>query len=371
MRALLHETMSGEPVTELRFAEASWSSGVCRSDEVSATLPGNLGRELYHYRVPRKFTVTIAEDDGRVRGAGVLSLPSAKTDRDGKHQLVFPGVGIESIFERRYVLPPNYWPIVDSGGFPIPARDTRYVGVEYGTMMKRLYAQAVSHPGGQLPVVWEPDRAGAHEKSWAASDGKGVQEAVEDISQLAEGVEWDWVPHLDENDRLTWSLITGTDAEPELASSYVHTWQAGGTDPGIRNLEDKISPEFMCQTAIFAGGKEADGIMLARATGSDLIDAGIPLSEIWDTSHSSVSRQETLNGWAQKRLSEGSTPTAYWSFDVRSDRAIALRHGDWCDIDVYKHWSIPDGSYRRRIVEVSGSTDPEWLSVVAAGALTW
>lgn len=371
MRALLHETLSGEPVTELEIKDCSWSTGICREDTLSVTSPGYTGRDLHPFMVPRKFTLTLLEDDGRVRASGLLGIPEGGSDDDGAHQVTFPARGVESYFERRYVLPYPYWPLIDSEGYPLASRDTRIVGVEYGTMMKRLYQQALEHPGAELPVMWEPDRRGTREKEWAAVDGKPVQEAVEDISNLLGGVEWDWVPVVDDSDRLSLAFVTGTDADPEVTSSFWHTWQAGGYVPDLRALSVKISPEFMASTAIFMGGKDDDRVMAARATSLDLIVAGVPMTEIWDSSNSSVSQQATLDGWAGKQIAEGQAPVQYWSFEVRADRANGLRHGDWCTVEVADHWLIPDGSYARRVVEVSGDAESAWLGVTVAGELSW
>ena len=371
MRAIVHETISGEPVTEMPFSSTSWSSGICRSDSVSVTVPGYTGLNLYQFMVPKKFTLTLVEDDGRVRGAGPLGIPEGSTDKDGLHKVSLEGRGIESIFERRSVLPYPYWPLVDSGGFPLSSKNTRITGVEYGTMMQMLYQQAVSHPGAGLPISWEAPRAGTREKEWSAVDGKPVQDAVDDISQLIGGVEWDWVPTVDENDRLTWAFVTATDADQELSSEFVHTWQSGGSLPDIADLTVKVSPEFMVSTAVFTGGKDEDRVMVARSMSDTLINAGVPPIDVWDSSHSSVSDQATLNQWASKRIDEGQAPVQYWGFKVRADRALGLRHGDWATVEVSDHWLIPDGPYPRRVVEVSGTHENEWLSVVVAGELSW
>ena len=371
MRVLLHETMTGDFVTELEYSEVSWSTGVCRADDVKVMTPAYISRDWYQYAIPRKFTISVIDDDGRTRAAGVLGIPRGTANDEGLPSVEWPGTGVESIFERRKILPYPYWPLVDTAGYPITARDTRITGVDYGTMMKRLYLQAMSHPGGELPVAWQANRAGTREKGWAAVDGKGVQEAIADISELEGGVEWDWVPNVDDNDRLSWSFLTATDAAQELTSAFEHTWQSGGTEPDVRELEWKVSPEFMCSTAIFTGGKDDDRVMIARAASDTLIAAGIPLSEVWDSSHSSVSVQSTLDGWAQKTHDEGQAPVQYWSFDVRAERAASLRHGDWCTVDVEDHETIPDGVYPRRIIEVSGTHDSEWLSVTVAGELSW
>lgn len=371
MRVLLHETMTGEPVVEIGYQAASYSIGVCRPDEVTVDIPGYTGQNWYQFLVPRKFTLTVIDDDRRVLAAGVLGLPEGKTDDDGNHLIGLPGTGIECLYERRHVLPVGYWPLVDALGYPIKARDTTISGVDYGTIMKRLYQQAMNHEGGYVPSVFMPDRPGTRERTYVAVEGKPVQDAVQDLAEVIGGVEWDWVPVIDESDRLTFHLITGTDDVPEISSTFWRSWQSGGSDPDIRGLNFKISPEFLAQTAIFMGGKDEDRVMASRRTGSGLVNAGVPLCEVWDTSHTSVSRQATLDGWAQARYDEGQAPIQYWTFEARADSAVGLRAGDWCSIGVFDHWAIPDGAYDRRVVEVSGSADSDWIGVVVAGVVSW
>ncbi|MEV8336969.1 hypothetical protein [Leucobacter sp. NPDC077196] len=374
MRVILHETRSGEPLRELSFSAVTWSTAVCAADDVSVTVPGftRAAEGLRGLIVPKKMTVTVSDEDGRCLAAGIIGIPEAGEDDDGSPSVTVPGSGPEqAIFERRHVLPYPYGSLVDQQGYPDPRYDTRLSGIEYGTMMKRLYQQAMRHPGGELPVVWESDRGGTRQRGWYAVDGKPVQEAVRDLSELLGGVEWDWVPTLDESDRLRWAFRTGADASPEITSAFWHSWSQGGKSPDIRRLREKVSSEFLASTAVFTGGKDEDRVLVSQRTDPTLINAGFPLMEVWDTSHSSVSEQATLNGWRDARLAEGQTPILYWSFDVRADRAVAIRKGDWCTIDIEDHWWIPDGTYTRRVIGVSGSADDDWLGVTVAGEASW
>lgn len=372
MRVILHETVSGNYVDELDFLSASWSTGICRADSVTVSAAAYLGKYLRPYMVPGKFTLTLVTDDGVVRASAVLGKPEAQTDDvTGNNVIEFPGNGVETLFRKRHVLPANFWPLIDSQGYPISSRDTYVENVEYGTMMKRLYQLGTNKIGSELPLSFEPDRVGTRRKGWTAVDGKPIQDAVEDISELVEGVEWDWVPILDDNDNLTWHLSTGTDSTIEITSDFVHTWQSGGEYPDIKNFSSSVSPEFMNSVSIFSGGKDGDRVMFSRETSVDLAAAGIPYIEVWDTSHSSVSEQSTLDGWAKKSLEEGSAPVEYWGFDVRVDSAPNLRHGDWCTLEMLDHWLIPDGSYPRRIIEVRGTDKEDWYQVTVAGELSW
>lgn len=373
MRVLLNETITGDPVKELQFSSASWSTGICTTDTTDITLPGYIGQDLYQYLVPGKYVATIQEDDRRVRAAGILSIPETRTEKNGIHNVSYPGMGPERVFEKRVILPYPYLPLVNAAGYPIPSKNTTLSGVDYGTMMKKLYQQSMTHPDGSLPTTWQPDRSSTTSESqtWQAVDGRGVQEAVSGLSQLVNGPEWDWVPSIDENDRLSWSFVTGTESEPELTQGFWHTWQSGGEDPSIDDLQVSISPEFMAHTAIFTGGKDQDRVMIESVTNPDMVGLGIPLIQVWDSSNSSVADPATLRGWAEARLADGSAPAQYWSFKVRDKHAFSLRKGDWCTIDVYKHWILPDGQYGRRIVNVSGGSDSEWLNVTVAGVMEW
>ena len=373
MRAILHDVITGEPLRELQVTKLDWSTGVCRPDEVTATIPGYTSDSagLRNLIVPRKHAISVVRDDWVCIAAGIIGRPRATAADDGTPAIEVPCRGIESVFERRVVLPYPYGPLVDAGGYPDARYDTRIDGVDYGTMMQRLYQQAMAHPGGAFPVAWEAARPGTREKIWAAVDGKGVQDAVEDISQLLGGVEWDWAPCVDELDRLSWALITGTDALQEITSAYWHDWTSGGESPALRGLTESTSPEFMASTAFFTGGKDDDRVLVSRQHDQTLIAAGFPLAEIWDSSHSTVSEQATLDGWAKGALADGQAPVQFWEAEVRADRAAGLRHGDWCTIEVLDHWWIPDGIYERRIVEVSGDAESEWLGITIAGMQGW
>ncbi len=373
MRVLLHETRTGEPLAELPAAEFSWSTGVCRPDEITVAFPGYVEsvRGIRNLVVPRKTAVSVVREDGVCLAAGVVGIPATTNADDGVPQLEIPARGIETLFEKRIVLPYPYGSLIDAAGFPDPRYDTRLTGLDYGSMMRALYLQAIAHPGGGIPLSVEPPRGGTRERTWNAVDGKSVQEAVEEISQLDGGVEWDWVPRVDGNDALSWALVTAPENEPELASPFAHDWFAGGSDPAIRGLTEKVSPEFMCSTVFFTGGKNDDRVLISRKQNPALIAAGFPLTEIWDSSHSTVSDQRILDGWAEGAISDGSAPVQLWNFDVRADRAAGLRHGDWCAIDVRDHFWIPDGLHQRRVVEVSGTQDENWLGVAVAGMQGW
>lgn len=384
MRLLLHETLTGEFVTEVPFTKVSASSGVGRADTVTVEVPGYTDFPIWQYLIPRKYTLTPVFEDGYCPAAAVAGMPEAETDKDGINKVTLQGQGIESVFERIPVLPAPFWPLINSNtGRPIVTRDTMLSGFDYGTIMKRLYQQALGHFGMPTHLRFEADRAGTRQKTFIATDGKPVQEAVNDVSNLLGGVEWDWKPTVDTRDNLTIDLVTADDTIQELIVGITYQWNSSGNDPDIGPITITVSPEFFCSTAIFMGGKggtdgagtDGNRVLASRALNSEIVDKGVPAHFVWDTSHSSVSDQSTLDGWAARRALEGGAPVQYWKFKVRASSAPGLRHGMMVDLLIEDHWFIPDGVYSRRVVEISWSTetysDPEWFDVVVAGELAW
>lgn len=371
MRVILHETLTGNFVDELEFVSVTASNGVCRPDSVRVKLPGYTGEDLYQYMIPRKYSLTVVDDYGYVTACGVLGIPTGDTDDDGINYVTMSGTGIESVFARQPILPYPYWPLVNDEGYPITSKDTVITGVEYGTMMKRLYQQAVQHPGMELPVVFEADRVGTRQNSYSAVDGIMVQNAVDNITRYVNGIEYDWVPVLDSNENLKFHLKTGTDSSQEITPNEAFTWNHGGSDPDIRGLSVQVSPEFMVSTAVFTGGKEDDRVLLGRSVNPDISTQNIPAATLWDSSHSSVSDVDTLSTYADKAILEGEAPVQYWSFDVRNDRSVGLRGGTYCYILVEDHWLLPNGMYPRRVLSVEHSSDDSYARVTVAGEMTW
>lgn len=373
MRVLVHDTVTGRFVTELQYVDYSYSTAVRTEDSVTVQVPGYTAesRGLAGVLTPRKMSISVSDEDRKVMAAGVLGVPEFASDDDDMNKIAVPSRGIESLYEKRFVLPYPYGRLVDANNRPVSQYNTTFRNVDYGTMIKKLYEQAMSHPNGGVRHTFEPDRPGSREKAWSAIEGKPVQDAVEDISDLLGGVEWDWVPTLDEEDNLTWNLVTGRDDQPEIISEYLHTWQLGGRRPDLKGWKGKTSPEFMTSSTFFTGGKDEDEVMVAQHHDPTLLNAGFPLTEEWDSSHSSVSVQATLEDWSESRLAQGQAPIQYWSFDLRRSSARGLRHGDLCEIEARNHWALPDGTYTRRVMEVSGSSKSEWLSIVVAGEMEW
>ena len=66
------------------------------------------------------------------------------------------------------------------------------------------------------------------------------------------------------------------------------------------------------------GGRSADTVLVSRAYDPALVDLGFPLMEITDSSHSSVSVQATLDGYAAANVAGGRRPAEVWAFNTKA-----------------------------------------------------
>lgn len=368
MRVLLFETRSGAPLCDLPVSGFSCDTGILASDRIEFAIPASSAftreSDLRGLLVPLKHAVALIDEsvEGQriVAAAGpIVSVKANESGGSGLWSVV--AVGPERLLEVRHVRMFPGWPLVDAAGLPSGAFDVSLSGLEYGTIMKRLVAESEKWAGGDLPLVYEPDRVGTRVRNYAAIDGKPVLEALDELADLEGGVEYDFRPVIDDLDRVSWEFRTGTDADLSLIGSDSLVWNLGGARQDVRGYERSVSPADVATEAVFSGGKDDDRVLFARAVESALVEDGWPRVEVWDSSHSSVSEVATLQGWAARRISG---PLETVSLDVRAEAAFGLRHGDLVQLAAAGHWDLPDGEYSVRVLSVARSSDsPGWVSV--------
>lgn len=367
MRALLFETLTGKPVIDLERTEWSFDTGILAPDQVKITVPGYTPRsrsmDMRSLLVERKYSVALVDESVAgatvVAAAGPIISAPAMQDDDGKDVWKVTCGGPERAIESWHVRKFPGWPLIGSDGKPNGAHDMNLSGLEYGTIMKRLLQEGMKFPGGSMPFTFEPDRAGSRQHAYAAVDGKPVLEALDDLADLINGVEYDFVPDINDRDEMSWRFVTGTDAAREVVAHDHLLWNIGGARQDVRAYER--TPQAGFTDAVFTGGKEKDKVMAARSTDAALLADGFPRRELWDSSHSSVSIQATLQAWADGALSGRADRI---EFEVRAERAHGLRHGDVVTLAAQGHHDLADASYELRVLSVSRSSgSPDWVGV--------
>lgn len=369
MRALLFETRTGNPVVDLECTAWSCDTGILAPDKIDLTVPAYTRRaramDMRGLLTPFKYSVALVDETVRgdrvVVAAGPIVQVVTNQDDDGSGTWKVMCYGPERLLEYRHVRLHPGWPLVDTLGLPTGTYDMNFTGLEYGTIMKRLVAESEKWVGGDLPIMFEADRAGTRERNFAAIDGKPVTDALDEIADLENGVEYDFHPVINDVDEVSWVFRTGTDTVRTISGALVPVWNLGGVAQDVRGYERTLSPDAVATGTVFTGGKDNDRVMVAAATDSTLTDDGWPRVEVWDSSHSSVSVQDTLQGWADGRLSG---PTERVKFDVHRDQAHRLRHGDQVMLQAQGHWDMPDGETWWRVLSVSrSSSTPDWVGV--------
>lgn len=370
MRALLFETRTGNPVIDLEMSEWSYDTGILAPDKLDVTVPAYTKRsrslDLRALLVRDKFSVALVDESVQgqrvVVAAGPIVQPTPQEDADGNNSYKVSCRGIERLLEWRGVRLFPGWPLLDSKNKPTGTYDQTFLNVQYGTIIKQLVEESEKFPGGDLPIIYELDRIGVHARTaYAAIDGKPVLEAIDQVADLADGVEYDFQPVIDEFDNITYKLVTGTDAARIVTGDRFPVWNLGGRMPDIRNYQRDPDASPVVTDTVFAGGKDDDKVMLARAFDHAPLSDGFPRAELWDSSHSTVSVQSTLQSWANGAL--GGMPDRI-SFDVLAKHAHGVRHGDVGELAAQGHWDLPDGVYSVRVLSVGrNSSDPDWVSI--------
>lgn len=370
MRALLFETRTGNPVIDLETTEWSYDTGILAPDVLSVTVPAYTERsqslDLRDLLVKDKHAVALIDESVEgvktVVAAGPIVTPSPQEDPGGKHAYVVKCRGWERLLEWRQVRLYPGWPLIGGDRKPTGTYDQTLEGLSYGTIMKRLIQESEKWVGGDLPVVYEADRAGVHERSlYEAVDGKQVLEALDQLADLSDGVEYDFLTVCDEFDRISVHFLTGTDTGRVIAGPVERVWNLGGANPDIRGYERIPDPAPIVTDSVFTGGKDGDAVLLARAQDHAPIDDGFPRAELWDSSHSHVTVQATLQSWADGAL--GGVPDQI-NFDVRAKQAHGVRHGDRGLLCAQGHWDLPDWDYPVRVLSVGRkSSDPDWVQI--------
>src|SRR5690606_30618951 len=112
-----------------------------------------------------------------------------------------------------------------------------------------------------------------------------------------------------------WVFETGSVGKPVLASATTHLWDISRPESVAFGLHIDQDANDLASLAWATGGREDDTVVVSRSYDPALIDAGYPLLETSDTSHSSVSRQATLDGHTAALLD--SRPFETWSLVVK------------------------------------------------------
>lgn len=334
-RYILGNLRTGRRILDLPVLTGPWDVRLNTAGSITCTVdmndPDVQRLDLRNTSTPAQTFLGVVEGD-KIMEAGPIWTRTYSRDT---RILELGAKGLASYFDFRLILPllaktlpVDQWTVevpdpADPGStivVPNPLLATMVDGVSLGTRAKRLIQQARLWTGGNLPIVFQADEAADRTKTYNAIDFKSVLEAIEDIANMENGPEFDFMPRFTA-DQLgaEWLFRTGTEAQPLITSTAVPLWDVTRPESPVSNLQVDEDGSKLRSLAWQQGGKQDDDVLVARAYDSTLVDANYPLMESIDTSHSTVSEQATLDGYAAANVEAGRRAQEIWSFTAKAN----------------------------------------------------
>lgn len=337
---ILCNLRTGRRIQNLPVLKGSWDDRLGATESIEVTLDMNdpdvreLG--LRNSATPAQAALCAVENGVIVAGGPIWTHDYSRDNATIK----LGAKGMASYFDHRLILPllartigMDQWTIPDPADpektIANPALSTTINGVSLGTIAKRLVQQARLWTGGEVPVVFQDDELnttllsdGTFEstRTYLGVDFKSVLEAIEQISQTENGPEINFLPRFTADSLgVEWLFQTGTTAQPLITSNASLSWSITAPDSPVSKFETHHDSSGMGSLSWWTGGRQADDVIVSRAYDPKLIDAGYPLLERVDTSHSTVSVQSTLDSYAAADVAMASRPTEIWSFTVQAN----------------------------------------------------
>ncbi|WP_025159394.1 hypothetical protein [Leifsonia aquatica] len=365
------ETMTGTVLREFVPSSGSWKARVNEPETVDVQLdlsdPQIAAMDWRNLGTPWKHSIAV-DEGGRLYGG-----PIQPHDYTPGEPLQIVARGIRALTARRTVLPPAALtqPLVSADGSPNTALDTNLSGLDFGSIGRFLVWQMCQWPGSGLPIVFEDPRAGTRVRNYAAVDLKNIDEALAQLSGVERGPDFAFRLRWRPDGKLEWVMTSGTEASPLLIGPNPPQWDVNASRTSGADLAVKTNPAQMGALSWATAGRGDDKVMMSRAYDPALTNAGVPLLELVDNSHTSVEFQDTLDGYARAGLRTGGRPSEFWSFKASLLSTPWLRdfyEGDYCDIFIQDDPYLPPTPARRRILELSGDDEGLWVSITCGEA---
>lgn len=377
MRVIATEIVGGKRIVDVPFTEGSYEDTLNGIGSLSCTVP------LYDSEVAELLLRVTAAPTRTLLGLLVndrfqqLGPVWKHSYSRNKRQLKLSAANSWSYWNYRALLALNAdsTSLLLADGSPNPATNFNVSDLDLGTIAKRAVQAMNDRPGQYLPMVYEADRTGTNERNILGADLKIGGSFLTDLTNVENGpdIRFDgrWNAKRDGVEIL---MRTGTAAEPRLfQSGPPHRWDFSVKDSTIRNLEIEIDGQSMADVVYTTGGRTDDKVIMDRQYNANFRKQGYPRMDLVDTSHSSVVRLSTLAGHGRENIRQSSLPRNFISFEVRAD-AVPLageyQVGDYCELIIDGDPYLPKGTYRRRIVQLSGNLTGKWVKITT-GDTEW
>lgn len=352
-RAYLAHTMDGRKGQQLDISAGSASIQLNAIEDISVTASVSSldGVERSWWSPWSGALIVSLEDDygpERVIAAGPITRPLKQDRAAGTVTITARGIG--ALFEKREALAEDYGPGDEAA---LKRSVLSWSGVDLGTMVGRLITQATQKRLGWAPIVVPSERAGTRVRTYEGFNlaNIGVWKLIQEITEVIGGPDVmlrpRWVS--DDQDRVEWVLVTGTEAQPTIPQERVTVWDATAVDSPVASIDVVSSADALANRVYATGAGEGAGTAVVIAQTPELPDH-MPLLEAVvsgsDTESTALLAERARAGLV-------SQPTEQLSLTVHNHQLapFGIWHvGDAVDVECEGWLSIPDGTHRQRLI---------------------
>jgi hypothetical protein len=358
---IIGDLRTGRRLSAVRVTKGPWAVGIGGPGTVSVTVsladPDIRALDLRSAASVGKAYLAVVENDTILEAGPIWTHNYRKSDRT----LQLNAAGLWTYFDHRVLMR-----MLAAGEVPQDG-DTYLENLSWGTIAKRLVQQARTFTGAEIPIVFQPDEAGGVTATYSGADLRLVGDALQDIAAQDGGPEIEFTPEwTDDRKGIHWRLRTGTTAQPQLASKTTHRFDYSVEKRTVSDLEVAVDGSKLVGRGWTTGGRSSSVALFGQHINTALTDRGYPFLEVVDSSHSTAETQEDVDGFAKELARVGSKPTEFWTFKARADAvplAGSYRPGDSCSVHMANDDYIPDGDYARRITDIAGDEQGDWIKV--------
>jgi hypothetical protein len=365
---LIADTRTGAVVRELPVAPntvPAWSRGVNARGRLIADIPvytDMIGRAELREMLSAGDRYSLAWCAGSwVAQAGpIRTITPRRAERLVDSTVTVDCGGIWTLIDSRPVAPAG------TTSWTAEAADTTLGPLSWRTIVKRLLEQMETWTDAGLPLVYEADVAGGSTITYRGYDLGMVGERIYEITQRQDGCDLEFRPRLS-SDRTTleWVVVTG---DPYLGQSgSPHVWVSGADLDSVAPTIDYVAAAT--DWLVPGQGVERGRIIGAGRT-TALTAAGAPRKWRVAAQHGSVTELATLNDYATAYAEMYGAPVENWTavvstwgggpvlstFDPGDDALFMISGEPW----------IPDGDYRRRIIDIGNGPTRDQVALTLA-----
>lgn len=369
VRFVVGDLLTGDRIQIVPVLSGSWSDVLNRAGDIQCmvTLRDPAVRRLGLAQSASVGKAFVAALDGdTVLQAGPVWRHSY--DSNDEH-LTITGAGMWSYFDHRVLLPTGETNPSDA------ATDTRYTNVvtdpddpgypwavdtrkSLQGIARAYVEQAKAWPHGNVPVNLPAEIPGTDERWEKGSNLAFVGPRLSELTNVLDGPDIRFAPRLStDRQSIEWDMLIGTPTQPQLYSAQDAIFNVGLSKSSISNLRYEVDGTRLATRAYATGGRGTDTTLVSVATDATLTDAGYPVLNTVDSSHSTVSESAVLDGYAMEATLRGRVPITSMSFDhdlTQRPFLEAFNVGDFASVRVKNSPYIETGTYRMRITSRAG-----------------